>query len=208
MSSFHSHKENTRLKHICHYSKSPSWTMKKLQNCNFWHYKSTIRMALCRQFFWWGRCNPTWDTAPNIQYRHRPKFNIAPWTNDDWKTTYFPFRMVYFQGPTVKLPGGTAIKHGFPRSESPFPRVGPFISGEPASCHLMGKQPHWLLHVMQQHGPPKKGGSFLLGRDVAANIDCGWCTAKESRIYKVFNHIVRSIYVYKGCCIYVTSTII
>ena len=60
---------------------------------------------------------------------------------------------------------------------------------------------------MQQYGPPKKGGSFLLGRDFAANIDCGseeLLRNQESRYSH--KHIVTSTYVYKGSCIYVTST--
>jgi len=38
-----------------------------------------------------------------------PKFNIAP--EKRWFEDYFPFGMAYFQGRTVKLPGGKPGHH-------------------------------------------------------------------------------------------------
>ena len=50
-----------------------------------------------------------------IQYTPQSLAAKAP-ENDGWKTNYFPFGMVIFQGRTVKLPGG---RSSFPQLLTP-----------------------------------------------------------------------------------------
>ena len=88
----------------------PHEPWKNFRTATFRQYKSTICMALCRQFFWWGRCNPDKRYSPEYSIYTPPKFNIAPEKMMIGRL-YFPFRMVYFQGPTVKLSGGKAQKN-------------------------------------------------------------------------------------------------
>ena len=79
----------------------------------FWRFR---RVSCCRNdvnlqdldfFRGFRTCTRRIGKEDNLIYT-LPKFNSSPLKNDGWKTI-LPFGMVYFQGRTVKLPGGTYI---------------------------------------------------------------------------------------------------